>query len=310
MMHLNPDMILYEDAGEVHSLDVSPEGSLLATAHGSSLRICYPMIQEELWRFEVGVELLVVRFSPDGRFLAAGGAFEGLEVWDLSTGEKWELPTSGQNEYVEFIPVSNQVAAVSRDGSCVIWNPEDPGTSELQFDGASLRDFSSSPDGTLLAVAQGTEVQIWDVRRLGLLRSFGGHRSPLRAATFSANSRYVYSADERGQLIMWDVDTLRTQWATPPKDVSTKRLAVDYPGSRLAAAYEDRTIEIFDANRGDLQLTLYPPNAISALKFSPIDRYLAVAGRGGVHLWHGGAEVVRSDKFPGATAEGWITKRQ
>ncbi|HXD30177.1 MAG TPA: hypothetical protein VN643_03620 [Pyrinomonadaceae bacterium] len=305
---MNPDIILYENAGEVHSLDVSPEGSLLATAHGSSIRICYPMIQEELWRFEVGVELLVVRFSPDGRLLAAGGASESLGVWDLSSGEMWEMSTSGQNEYVEFIPLSNQLAAVSRDGSCIIWGPEDTG--ELQFDEASLRDFSFSPDGTLLAVAQGSEVQIWDVRRLGLLRSFGGHRSLLRAATFSANSRYVYSADERGQVIMWDVDTLRTQWATPPKNVSTKRLAVDYLGNRLAAAYEDSTIEIFDANRGDLQLTRYFPNAISALKFSPIDRYLAVAGRGGVHLWHAGAEVVRSDKFPGATAEGWITKRQ
>lgn len=309
-MHLNPDIILYESAGEVYSLDVSPEGSLLATAHGGSIRICYPMIQEELWKFEVGFELLIARFSPNGRFLAAGGPSESLCIWDLSTGVMGEMSTAGQNEYVDFIPSSNQLAAVNRDGRCVLWHPEDPDISDLQFDGESLRDFSSSPDGTLLAVAQGTEVQIWDVRRLGLLRSFGGHRSPLRAATFSANSRYVYSADERGELIMWDVHTLRTQWRTPPKDVSIKRLAFDYLGNRLAAAYDDHSIEIFHAGNGELEITLHFPSDISALKFSHIDCYLAVAGGSGVHLWSTGSEVVRSDKFPGATAEGWITQRQ
>ena len=308
-MHYRPDIVLYEEMGDVYSVDFSPEGSLLASVHSNdSIHISYPLIKEDLWSFD-DYKALLVRFSPDSRFVVAGGWQEKLGVWDVGTGELREIPT-GDNRLIDFNPLSNLLAVLESNGSCALWDLEvDEQVESIEFYGEWVQDFGFSSDGTLLAVTQGKEVNIWDAMRWGLLRAFSGHETLVRTATFSPGSRYVCSGDEGGTLIVWDVHTLRTVWTSPPKGTGVRSLAFDHTGDRLAVAYDNQLLEILDPHSGKIEITLFLPHEIFELTFSNVDHCLAVAGKNSLQVWCDGSEIVTSDKLSGATAEGWIKSR-
>lgn len=313
-MHADPDIILYRESGDVYSIDFSPEGSLLALAHAdSTIRVCYPLIAEELWCFDVDFYPTVVRFSPDGILLVAGSLDSSLQVWNVSTGRlQTEIPTDGPNHHIRFNPWSKLLASLEESGTCVFWNLEsEESVGTLEFGEDAVSDFSFASDGTLLAACHGSEVQIWDLVRQGLLRSFHGHQAEVRAAAFSPDGRYVASASADGALILWDVHTLATIWTYADSESPIHLVAFDYSGNLIAAAHDDQSIQTYQTSRGNLEMTLVFPGDIYSLAFSREGQCLAVAGEGSVRIWCEGSQKVGTDldRFRGATAEGWIKPR-
>jgi WD40 repeat protein len=119
-------------AGNIKSLEYSNDGHLFASA--SEDGTIY------IWNAEAGYtgepivlrsnsQLLEMDFSPDNRWLAAGGSNTFAYIWDLSTGEE-----------VSRLPHSEAVTSVS---------------------------FSN--DGQLLATVSRKVVQFWDVPALPLV---------------------------------------------------------------------------------------------------------------------------------------------
>ena len=311
-MNCYPDIVLYENSGDVYSVDFSHEGSLLASANSDgSIRVCYPTINQELWRFE-GESPARVRFSSDSRKVVASASVPPtLNTWDVTTGKLIsQIPTPEYPSFIRFSPLSNLLGAVDLNGVCTFWDLDYVcKVGSLDFYGEPVRDFSFSSDGTLIAVSQGTKVYIWDAVRQGLLCSFNGHRAEVAAAAFSPNNRYVASGDDQGTLIFWEIHTLRTVWVYTHRN-AVRSMAFNASGKRLAVAYTDRYIEIIDVSSGGSEILLSFPDEIFELTFSHVDKCLAVAGAGALRIWCEGSDRIASDAFPGATAQGWIKPRQ
>jgi len=65
--------------------------------------------------------------------------------------------------------------------------------------------LSFSPDGTLLAVATGNDVQIWDVASGTQVATLSGHSAPVNLVAFSADGKSLASCGQDNQLILWQV---------------------------------------------------------------------------------------------------------
>ncbi|MCO1577901.1 hypothetical protein M8C13_19285 [Crossiella sp. SN42] len=64
-----------------------------------------------------------LRFSPDGRFLAAGAAGNTVTVWETATFQRWASPR-GHTERVldlDWAPDSRSLASASQDRTIVLW---------------------------------------------------------------------------------------------------------------------------------------------------------------------------------------------
>lgn len=155
-----------------------------------------------------------VRFSPDGSYLASGGA-EGMMLLyaieddgSIAFVRAFDGHTAGIND-LEWSPDSRLIATASDDRSIRVWDVDGGQMVKL------LRGHTSfvfclawSPDGYLLASGSFDEsVRLWDVFQGRCLRSTPGHADPVSAVAFSPDATMIASGGHDGIIRFWDTST-------------------------------------------------------------------------------------------------------
>jgi WD40 repeat protein len=233
--------------------------------------------------------VLGLAFSPDGRYLAAGGGggnFNDVAVFRLSATD---APRHFKHKYwatcVAFSPDGRLLASGSGDDSHSGHNSSVNHPSSVRvWDLAtgqevmylqqrhSVWGVAFSPDGRLLAGATGDyknpkggipgEVLIWDVSTGRLLHTLKGHKACVWSVAFSPDGRRLVSGSGSwnskelpGEVKIWDVAigqellTLNGHWGA----VFSAAFSPD--GQYLATAGKDGTVRIWDGSRGAATFT-------------------------------------------------------
>jgi WD40 repeat protein len=171
-----------------------------------------------------------VAFSPDSKWLAAGGGCQyqwfqlgSLNVWDLETGK---------------------LVFATDDPAISVWG--------LVF----------SPDGKRMAAAMGYygggelgEVRVWDTTTWNQLYRLKGHTDCVWSVAFSPDSRRLASAAraddpesevESGEVKLWDMETGQEVYTLRGHAGAVYGVAFSPCGRRLATASGDGTVKIWD----------------------------------------------------------------
>lgn len=202
------------DEGRVRRLGWSPDSTLLALARDDGIRILdrsgRPATHLQSPSFWVGA----VRFSPDGRLVAAANIAEGrndptamhVRIWDWEHGTVvTRFETQAWN--LAFHPGGERIAVASGAGLAEIYDVESGRRLGRTGDTGDLMGIDYGPDGSRLATggADGT-VRLWDAESGVLTLSLRGHTGSIWTVALSPDGSKLASASFDGTVRVWALD--------------------------------------------------------------------------------------------------------
>ncbi|WP_414543802.1 NB-ARC domain-containing protein [Nostoc sp. CCY0012] len=198
----------------IFSLDLSPDGTLLATGDiNGQIHLWQMADRKNLLTFK-GHEGVVwtVAFSPDGQTLATGGHDGFVKLWDTNTG--------------------NCLKTLDKHTG-IVWS------------------VSFSPDGQSIASgSQDTLICLWDVRLGQCLKILYGHTSWVCSVRFNLDASILASGSDDCDIRLWNISTgicIKTLQGHDGR-VCSVRFSPD--GKTLASGSSDHSVRLWDVIKG------------------------------------------------------------
>jgi len=231
-------------------------------------------------------------YSPDGRFVALGTRGYTGGKTDTVPARVWRIDGRGpvrvlddldgaHEDATAFYPDGRQVAFGHRDGTVTVYDTET---------GRRLRDLPPGPGPTYclayhprlprLAVANGSEVVIWDIETgKRLLRL--GHPASVSAVAWHPRGHRMAVGSGGYQIHLWDAESgrlLTGPWQGHKTDGI--RLTFSHAGDRVVSNDWGGVLRLWDAATGQLLLS---QSGAGGLHFSSDDQSLGITGTGEVN---------------------------
>ncbi|HMO37241.1 MAG TPA: hypothetical protein PKA06_14480, partial [Gemmatales bacterium] len=196
-----------------------------------------------------------------------------------------------------YTPDDTGLLTCSRDGTVRLWNLHNGLAAKTWNLGAPLGAMSLSPDGKLLAVAEGYRlypridlssfpsqeeyaIHLIDLQAGSVVAKLTGIRAPILALSFSADGKQLACGGQpvKGEpLHIWNV--ARRELSRSFKSIHTiNNLAWSNTGTRLFCTSSNKSIDIFDVTKGEQIQSVQERGTLYAMALSPDQEYLAVGG--------------------------------
>jgi len=286
---------------------LSPDGKLLVGfTERSQLRTWDAVTGKPLEKGAGGFQggsfhFLWVGFSPDGKYLAAGGgqnnAAEGIKVavWNVATRNlAYTLSTYPEQVRSASFTADSKTLAVCGGKSIAMFDLETGrGLSQTEVGDTKIGRVQFSSDGSLLAAANGVTaegglVTLWDPATGKAIGTLAGHQQEVRAMAFTDDGKTLVTGSPDRTIRLWNVADRRQIGMLP--EAKAESDAEDKPAAILALAYAPDGITAATADE-DGKLSIYglsPPrllrswtghaDAAAALAWSPDGKTVASGG--------------------------------
>lgn len=286
---------LYER--EVRSVRFAPDGRSIVTASEDKTARLWRVDGREPPRVLRGHtdDVLDAAFSADGRFILTRSSDKTARIWNAANeGAPIIHKRDSIIRFALFSPDSQKVAIGADDGRLEVWRIG-AAQYDVRFETKEKEFFDDaefSPDGKLLAVAQGKRVRIWEV---------SGRGDPISLAHDTLVHQVQWSADGRrlltrcagwigkgdGYVLVWENGKWRDPKRLGEHADAVFAAAFSPDGRYVATASRDRTAKIWNAGDAKEVATLRGHvNAVTGVVFAADSKQvLTWSDDGSARLW-------------------------
>lgn len=189
----------------------SPDGRLLATAAGKTLRVWNPGAGGESCLEYAGSPstLAAVCWRPDGKAVATG-SYGGAALYRLGeTAPYEEIAWKGSILSLAWSPNARYIAAGTQEATVNFWKLPYRSGDELNMSGYAnkVKELAWDPASRYLATGGGSEITVWDVSGKGPRgtrpKSLQGHAKKVTLLSWQSRGPHLVSGDAAGNAALW-----------------------------------------------------------------------------------------------------------
>jgi WD40 repeat protein/transcriptional regulator with XRE-family HTH domain len=200
--------IFSENLNSAMSIDISPDGQIIAVGDSSGLIYLWQIATTQLSATFVGHTSWVwsVAFSPDGRILASSSGDTTVRLWDVHTGQCLRVlkEHTGCVWSVNFSPDGQRLATGSDDLTVRVWNVQGDCLQILRGHQKNIYSVHFSPDSQTLASGSKDEsIRIWNAINGNCLNVLQGHTEGVHCVRFSPDGLLLASGSFDGSIRLW-----------------------------------------------------------------------------------------------------------
>ena len=218
--------------------------------------------------------------SEDNQYLFSGGYDNVVKIWDLQS-RKCVATLAGHQACITdlaHLPEQKLLLSCSKDGTVRIWTFSEKSQScqaVLTTDGQNvpaIYSMAALKGKMQLATAhKHQDIRLWDLNKKSLLSTLKGHTAPVNVIKASKNEKFLYSAGEDMEILIWEVRTAKVLRRFGKdfhaRPISTLDISPD--AKFLVSGSEDKTIKIWSLDELTLIETFNEhKDTITSLKFS------------------------------------------
>jgi WD40 repeat protein len=243
--------VAHQEGGKPSAgLAISPDGRLLVTASRRMGGANTPLAGSvKLWDGAATTALLDVNTSQPKRakamaLMPADTSLGEAALAEFLNGRRWGAWC------VALDPTGLRLAVGTDSGGVVLWDVPTKQHRATLPTKAAIRSLAFSSDGHLLAAAEASRVQVWDLRTFASVAVLKGHEKQVWSVAFLARSgaagATVVSGSQDATVRVWDVNAARqrTVFSWPLDSVYAVAVAPD--GMTAAAGGHNGSIVIWD----------------------------------------------------------------
>ncbi len=268
--------------------------SQMADIHDDLIATAGPDNRAALWKtdgsavrtLEHNGITLIVRFSPDGRVLAAADASGELRLWATATGDllqTWQHENTRGS--VVYSADGDWLASVGDDDSVVVWDTK---TGEELM--RTAEDNQDDPGvifvpGRKQILTYGTGAAVWDIES-GMLQRRFAEEDEVYSAVFNLDATTLVLGGATG-LEWWDFASGQRLFSRNV-GYSLRIVADDDRNTFLTMSSGDNDVQAWDFATGRLLRRMPYARLPHAFAIDPAGKWLAVSGAD----WNAGKDVL------------------
>jgi WD40 repeat protein len=279
--------------GDVTSIDISPDGQMIATAGRDGTARLWTLEGKELIQLK-GHEgdFYSVQFSPNGKIIATMGG-DNIQLWATDGKKLTRLGATGFTDSIQFSPDGEMIATL-KDRILKFWTLKGVEWSQLRSQG-SISSMQFSPDGKMIVTAGKESIDLWrmDGRELMQIKRPTWSIDSVR---FSPDGQTIATAELGDMVRLWTLngklltEIKRNQGPVAPTsfvpDGNIRSIQFSPDSKIVSVVGSDRVVRLWSIEGKELRQLTGHGGAVQSVQFSPDNKMVITTAQDGiVRIW-------------------------